>query len=418
MHVAILGAGITGISLGRMLIDKKVDVNIYEKEDRAGGLCRSKIIEGYVFDKSGGHVFNSKNPEVLKWVFNILPKEKWVFSKRKSKILYKDKLLDYPFELSLSQLDVNDAIECIIDLFQRNKNKPKNFLEWILNNFGFTISNKYMIPYNEKIWKFPLEEIDIDWMNGKMPFPDERKILSALLNRNSTENMMPHSTYYYPVNGGIQTLIDAIAENISKNIHLNTKVESIERVNNKLYINGYGPYDRVISTLPLKILPDIMKLPSKIKDVIDSLKYNSVMTILYPIPKNDEDYSWIYLPSKELIPHRIVHQGVLSPNNCPPGMDSITVEISKPELYKVEDIFKNIRDELRITTKPIVMNVTKFAYVVFDKYRAKTLTLVKEYMSRLGINLLGRFGEWEYPNMDICIERALEEVDALTKGIQ
>jgi len=416
MHVAILGAGITGISLGRMLIDKKVDVNIYEKEDRAGGLCRSKIIEGYVFDKSGGHVFNSKNPEVLKWVFNILPKEKWVFSKRKSKILYKDKLLDYPFELSLSQLDVNDAIECIIDLFQRNKNKPKNFLEWILNNFGFTISNKYMIPYNEKIWKFPLEEIDIDWMNGKMPFPDERKILSALLNRNSTENMMPHSTYYYPVNGGIQTLIDAIAENISKNIHLNTKVESIERVNNKLYING--PYDRVISTLPLKILPDIMKLPSKIKDVIDSLKYNSVMTILYPIPKNDEDYSWIYLPSKELIPHRIVHQGVLSPNNCPPGMDSITVEISKPELYKVEDIFKNIRDELRITTKPIVMNVTKFAYVVFDKYRAKTLTLVKEYMSRLGINLLGRFGEWEYPNMDICIERALEEVDALTKGIQ
>ena len=411
MRVAILGAGITGISLGRMLADKKIDVDIYEKENHVGGLCRTEIIDGYVFDKGGGHVFNSKNPEILKWVFNILPKDKWIFSKRKSKILYKNKLLDYPFELSLSQLDVSDAIECIIDLFKRNKNKPKNFHEWILNNFGFAISNRYMIPYNEKIWKFSLEEMDIDWMNGKMPFPDEQNVLRALLTRNSNENMMPHSTYYYPINGGIQTLINAIAENISKNIHLNIKAESIERINKKLYINGCGHYDRVISTLPLKILPDITKLPNKIKDAINSLKCNSVMTILYPIPKNDEDYSWIYLTNKEIIPHRMMHQGALSPNNCPLGMDSITVEISKPELYKVEHILKNARKELKISTEPIAINVTKFAYVIFDKYRAKNLTLIKEYMSQLGINLLGRFGEWEYPNMDICIERAMEEVD-------
>jgi len=411
MRIAILGAGITGISLGRMLADKKIDVDIYEKENHVGGLCRTEIIDGYVFDKSGGHVFNSKNPEILKWVFNILPKDNWIFSKRKSKILYKDKLLDYPFELSLSKLDVDDAIECIVDLFKRNKNNPKNFREWILNNFGFAISNRYMIPYNEKIWKFPLNKMDIDWMSGKMPFPDERKILSALLTRNSNENMMPHSTYYYPINGGIQTLIDAIAENILKNIHLNTKVESIEKINKKLYINGCGPYDRVISTLPLKNLSGIMKLSNKIKDVIDSLKYNSVMTILYPIPKSDKDYSWIYLPNKEIIPHRMMHQGILSPNNCPPGMDSITVEISKPELYKAGHIFKNVKKELKISTEPIAINNTKFAYVIFDEDRAKNIILIKEYMSQLGINLLGRFGEWEYPNMDICIERAMEEVD-------
>jgi hypothetical protein len=160
-----------------------------------------------------------------------------------------------------------------------------------------------------------------------------------------------------------------------------------------------------------------MKLPSKIKGVIDSLKYNSVMTILYPIPKNDNDYSWIYLPNKELIPHRMMHQGVLSSNNCPLGMDSITVEISKPELYKVEDMLKNVREELKIYHKPIAMNITKFAYVIFDKYRAKNLTLIKKHMSRLGINLLGRFGEWEYPNMDVCIERAMEEIDKLFQNI-
>jgi len=392
VRIAILGAGITGLSLGRMLSDKGMDVEIYEKEDHIGGLCKTEIVDGYVFDISGGHVFNSKNPEVLKWVFKILPKGNWVFSRRKSKILYSDRLIDYPFELSLYQLSTNEAVECIVDLFKRNKSNPSNLYEWLLNNFGLAISERYMIPYNEKIWKYPLKEIDIDWMNGKMPFPDERNVLRAILERDSSENIMPHSTYYYPLNGGIQTLIDAIAKGIDeRRIYLNAPVKSIERINGKLYINGSGPYDQVVSTISLKILPDIMKLPAEVKEAIDSLKYNSVMTILYPVPKDDDkDYSWIYLPNKELIPHRIMHQGILSPNNCPPGMDSVTVEI-----------------KLQITSKPVAVNTTEFAYVIFDKHRTKNLSIIKEYMSQMGIELIGRFGEWEYPNMDVCIEKAI-----------
>lgn len=62
---------------------------------------------------------------------------------------------------------------------------------------------------------------------------------------------------------------------------------------------------------------------------------------------------------------------MLSPNNCPPGMDSVTVEISKPELYKAKDIFKNIREGLKISTEPIAINITNFAYVIFDKLGLK-----------------------------------------------
>lgn len=38
-------------------------------------------------------------------------------------------------------------------------------------------------------------------------------------------------------------------------------------------------------------------------------------------------------------------------------------------------------------------------------------------MSQWDINLLGRFGEWQYLNMDICIERAMEEIDKLFQNI-
>jgi len=94
MKIAILGAGVTGLSLGRMLTDKGINVEIYEAENYIGGLCSTEIVDGYVFDKNGGHVFNSKDPEVLEWAFNILPKKNWTFSRRKSKILYRGKMID------------------------------------------------------------------------------------------------------------------------------------------------------------------------------------------------------------------------------------------------------------------------------------------------------------------------------------
>ena len=49
---------------------------------------------------------------------------------------------------------------------------------------------------------------------------------------------------------------------------------------------------------------------------------------------------------------------------------------------------------------------TRHAYVVFDLNHRRNLDLVNAYAAKIGIRLLGRFGQFDYINTDQCILRA------------
>lgn len=61
MKIAVIGGGISGLSIARML-QKENDVVVYEKESRPGGLIKCSIVEGSLYHQTGGHVFNTKRP--------------------------------------------------------------------------------------------------------------------------------------------------------------------------------------------------------------------------------------------------------------------------------------------------------------------------------------------------------------------
>ena len=212
MKIAVLGAGVSGLTAGRLLSDKGYQVTIFEKNETPGGLARSRFKDGYLYDPHGGHIFNSKHPEVVEWVFSLLSKENWQFTERNAKIYFNGKYISYPFELSLCELEPEDAVECIYDfLLSQQGEEPSNFKDWLTWNFGKGIADYYMIPYNEKIWAYPLEKMETQWMRGKMPLPEKKEIIRSILLKDPTERKMPHSTFYYPLHGGIQTMINAIA---------------------------------------------------------------------------------------------------------------------------------------------------------------------------------------------------------------
>ncbi|MDQ1316454.1 MAG: hypothetical protein QG588_101, partial [Candidatus Poribacteria bacterium] len=93
MKIAILGAGISGLSCASILAEKKFDVVVFEKENQIGGLCRSKVSSGYVFDMHGGHVFNSKYDYIKEWIFSKLGMDQWNHNVRNAKILYNGNLV-------------------------------------------------------------------------------------------------------------------------------------------------------------------------------------------------------------------------------------------------------------------------------------------------------------------------------------
>lgn len=414
MKIAILGAGISGLTAARLLTDKGYQVVVFEKNDTPGGLARSRFTNGYLYDPHGGHIFNSNHSEIVDWVFSILPKENWQFTIRNAKIYFHRKYISYPFELSLCELPIEEAVECTYDFILSQQGKePSNFKDWLTWNFGKGIADYYMIPYNEKIWAYPLDKMETQWMQGKMPLPDKKEIIRSILLKNPTERKMPHSTFYYPLHGGIQTMVNAIAEGIT--ICYNTPIKSLKKQDLQWVVNGEDTFDTIISTIPLPILPNVMSLPSEIVSCIKDLKYNSLTTVLFDCPETD--ITWLYIPSHSYYSHRIGYQSTLTPyasSNPKRGCAALEIIgrqfeitsslIERSDIVPKEIGFSNVLDS----------EFTEYAYVIHDlNYRINIKTILNYFSQDTSFKLLGRWGTWNYKNMDLCMLDALNLVERM-----
>ncbi len=287
MEIGIIGAGLSGLALALKIEEAGSGrVTVLEKDDVCGGLAKSRIIDGYTFDLHGGHVFNSKYSQVKEWVFSILPQENWKLQPRLAKILYRDKIINYPFELSLWELPLLERLECLLGyLFARRGDKPDNYYDWLEWYFGKAIALKYMIPYNEKIWAYDLRKMNINWVDGKMPLINLRGLISSLGKRSSEEREMPHAEFYYPLKGGIQSFVDMLAGKIKGKILLDAPCRSIEKINNKFVVNGEHYFDILVSTICLQDLVRILdescaSVPEGVLNAAGELRYNTVTTVL------------------------------------------------------------------------------------------------------------------------------------------
>lgn len=414
MKIAVLGAGVSGLTAGQLLKEVGHDVTVYEKEKTPGGLARTRYTDGYLYDPYGGHIFNSKIKRVVDWVFSILPKEKWQYTDRNAKIYFNGRYVSYPFELSLCELDTEDAVDCVHDfILSQAGEEPDNFRDWLYWNFGRGIADRYMIPYNEKIWAYPLEGMETKWMQGKMPLPTKKEMIRSMLLKDPTERKMPHSSFYYPIDGGIQSMVDAIAD--GQRILHGTPVESIEKTEggNRWHINGLDEYDAVISTIPLPVVGKVYKgLPSDVEQAVGGLKYNSLNTVLFECPRTD--ITWLYIPSHEYRSHRVGYQSTLTPHACPDqdrkGCGAL--EIIGKRIRDVEALVEGhaLPEELGFR-EAIDSEFTEYAYVIHDRDYRKNTGIIRAYFDSLkGFHLLGRWGTWNYKNMDLCMNDAMELV--------
>lgn len=415
MKIAILGAGISGLSCGLKLNELGFqDITIFEQDSQIGGLAKSRIKNGYVFDLHGGHVFNSKFPDVKAWVFHLLKQREWKLQARNTRILYGSRLINYPFEYALSELSKDEAIECVIDFVSpRDRPKPDNFHDWLIYTFGDAIARKYMIPYNEKIWDYDLKKMSIDWVDGKMPISSVRQVITSLLGNNRDESHIPHANFYYPYKGGIQSLIDAMAKGVKGKIVTGYKVVDIDKAKRKFIINGQDSFDLIISTICLRDLIKTVKgISADVRAKAADLKYNSITTTLCKCARND--LSWLYVPGKEIKTHRVTYQGNLSPFACPSDKgSSATLEtIGKADPEQCANDFNKKRGIDHLKVGDIIDSAfVKYAYIVFDRKYKRNLEYVDRCLDDYGILRTGRFAEWKYYNMDICMKRAFDTAD-------
>ena len=132
---------------------------------------------------------------------------------RNTKIFYKQRFVKYPFENGLSDLPPEDRFFCINEFVKTlsrsrkgNAALPANFREWIYYTFGKGIAECYMVPYNEKIWKFPTEQMSLHWVDGRIPRPPVEDVIKSAIGI-ETEGYTHQSVFSYPLDGGIEALV-------------------------------------------------------------------------------------------------------------------------------------------------------------------------------------------------------------------
>lgn len=415
MKIAIIGTGISGLSLANLL-KKDNEVILFEKQDRQGGLIKCDVIDSVLFHKVGGHVFNSRRQDVLDWFWSHFDRDnEFIKVKRNAKILFQNKIIGYPIENYIYNLDKETIASIISEMIILQKKESKspfeysNFEDFLKNNFGETLYNVYFKPYNRKIWKIDLSTVPMPWLEGKLPMPNFEEIVVSNIVREE-EDKMVHSTFFYPKEGGSQFIVDKLSKNL--NIRTSCDVKHIVKEHNKYKIEGEAGFDRIIYCGDIRKMPDYMEnVVSKEVDLnlIKGLRSNGTSNLL--CETDDNDISWLYIPEEFTRAHRIIYTGNFSPaNNGNHKRKTCVVEFSGKTEY--EDMLEEIK-KLPGNLTPIKYNYEPNSYVVHDTNTKEVINKTKEVLKKENIYLLGRFAEWEYYNMDKCIEAAME----LTKNI-
>lgn len=437
MKIAILGAGVSGLSLARMLVERGFplgDLTLFEADAVAGGLCRSKTVDGFTYDVSGGHILFSKDVPAMQWMKDQAGGDgAFVSRERHTKIRFGNRFVHYPFENGLGDLPEQAKFECLKGYVEawhaRDKHAtraPGDFASWIRWRFGEGIARHFMDPYNEKIWKRPLGEITSDWVAGRVPDAPIDDVLRAAIGVR-TEGYTHQAHFFYPRRGGFQAITDGIAGTLTERIRLSTPARDLVRERSGGWrVNG-EPFDLVVSTLPLNELPDVVpEMDDGARDGMRGLAHNSIVTFLVALDRPAHpDLSWIYLPHHEQGPvNRVTYMSNYSPELAPEGKSSFLFEVTfpggapapGPELERealagVEASGLLRREEVLFVDR----SVCRYAYIVYDHELFPRRTAALRWCDENGIVPLGRFGHYDYFNSDQCVIAARALAETLLK---
>jgi protoporphyrinogen oxidase len=427
LKIAILGAGVSGLALGRFLVERgfpRADVHLFEAQRKPGGLCHSKTVDGFTYDVTGGHILFSKDTAAMQWMKDCAGGEAaFLRRNRHTKIRFGDRWVHYPFENGLGDLPPDANFDCLkgyIESWHRRQvdqaAAPTAFGQWVRWRFGDGIARHFMDPYNEKVWKRPIDFLSSDWVAGRVPDAPIDDVLRAAIGIR-TEGYTHQAIFYYPKQGGFQAITDGIATGIADRIRLGTPVTDVIQGSEGWRVNGED-FDLVVSTLPLTDAPAVFRdVPGDIAHAMRTLEYNGITCVLFALDRAEHpDLSWIYLPHHEQGPtNRVTYMSNYSPGNAPEGKTSLLCEVTSPGgapfpgQQLEEEVLAGLvhaglvrRDEVLFSDR----TSTRHAYVVFDQAYHRRRDAALGWMREQGLIALGRFGRFEYDNSDQCVIKA------------
>jgi protoporphyrinogen oxidase len=431
-HDIVLGAGLAGLTAAYTLQQAgQSDWIVLEKEREPGGHARTVEVDGFHFD-FGPHILFTNDAEMEALVRNLLG-ENMRAQERQAFIYHAayDLYTRFPFQAHLYGLPVDLVRECLVKLVDavearaRNGFAPANYEEWMRAMFGEAIAERLMIPYARKIWTVEPSEMEFSWIGRRIPTPDVDRIVTGALT-DDVAQVGATSHFWYPWDGGIASLGRALADRVT-GIELGREMAAVDaRARVITFIDGDDvAFDRLVFTLPLCFLPTWFKdLPAAVEDACAGLEYQGIFNVNLGIARPDlSDKHWVYFYEDEFPYHRLSFPGTFSPRNVPEGKGSISTEVAysrhRPldRERTLERTIESLRaarilredDEIELVHAEEILP----AYVIYDLNHGRNVAIIREWLREQRIWTAGRFGEWQYFNMDHSMKSGKSAAEAI-----
>ena len=367
-NILIVGAGLAGATISRLLADSGYRVKIIEKHNQVGGHCHDyKNDLGITVHTYGPHIFHTVDKEV--WDF-VNKYSEFVYYQHKVLSYVDGQLIPFPinrdtlctvFGVNISTLEVAGFLKTLINNSTFH-DPPENFRDAVVSQVGEELYEMFFKNYTIKQWERSPEELS----------PELAKRIPVRNNRDSRYFSDP---YQGIPKSGYTKMVQNILEHPNISVDLNTEFLKNDLPSEYKLIVYTGELDQFFDYSEGKLEYRSLKLVLK---NFDQEYYQSVATVNYP-----NDYGWTRITE---------YKHLLS-------------EVSKNTTVCFEYSSKE--------GEPY--------YIVMDeknlRIRNSYIKLVKELEDTNRYLFVGRLAEYKYYNMDQVIKQAINKTIAwLSKG--
>lgn len=448
----VLGGGVAGLSVGlHLLRSGRYDVELFEKNDRIGGLATSFTIGPMIFD-FGPHAFHSKEPHVIQFFQDIMKGQYYEIDKHVA-IKFRDKLYTYPLNPihALKNLPISTSINCGLSYLwnlltnHRSIDAVKTAEEFFVRNYGWELYRIFFEGYTAKVWGIHPRDLSAQFMRNRIPSAGLLQMLRVALTGkdikvNKTNEVGFKLRIFYPKLGSIQ-FADAMRleiERLGGKIHLDARVKALNLQGGRVEtidIEEKGRAERLlcdlaISTIPL---PELVRalapsVPQPILDSAKELKFRPIMIACLWINKPGIfPYQTIYYTNR--IFNRLAQMNSYSPETVPPGTSGITAEMScqdKDPLWSMSDqeIIKRIAADMAAEgllkesdVKEGMILRHMYGYPIYHLGFERHLRALQQTIHNIpNLYSAGRQGMFNYAQMHFGVSAGMKIADHLRQG--
>ncbi|EGR4133468.1 LPS biosynthesis protein, partial [Vibrio cholerae] len=309
----------------------------------------------------------------------------------------------------IHQLDKDEFIDCLYELYNKESMDFYSSFETMLyGKFGRAITDKFLRPYNEKLYSCDLNELDVDAMGRFFPYTDLDSVIKNM--KHKTDDSY-NNTFLYPKDGA-EVFINALFSEVDSNKYFfNQDILSVN-LKNKIVKTTQGSfyYEYLINTIPFDKFLSLTEDYSYSKKDAESLTSNKVLVFNLGFNKKSKltNEHWVYIPSKNINFYRIgFYDNILNSDKL-----SMYVEIGYQSAIETKDI--DIENELELTITnlkklDIIDDHTLVSYesIIMDpayvhiskdsnKFKAKCFSDLIEQ----DVYMVGRYGQWKYCSIE------------------